>query len=300
MVTYSIKDIEKITGIRAATLRAWEQRYDDLLCPSRTETNIRYYGDCDLKVLLDIAVLNQNGHRIGCIAKMSEAKRIALIYNMKNGICPYSLQKNRLVRAMIDMDEALFNDIMKISVAQFGFEQTMRRIVCPFLHKVGLLWQTGGLSPAREHFITHLIRRKIMVAIDSQTLQKTVQSKRYLLFLPEGEQHENPLLFANYLLRARGHHVIYLGTNVVFEEVLAAVDYTQPDFLYTICTSKPCKGSIESYIEQLSTNLSDKTILLSGHKIQCCAGKFPLPDNVRMLNNMEEAIEFMEADYQKV
>ena len=51
---YNINDLEKLTGIKAHTIRIWEKRYN-LLEPKRTATNIRFYTGEDLKKLLNIS-----------------------------------------------------------------------------------------------------------------------------------------------------------------------------------------------------------------------------------------------------
>ena len=73
MVVYSIKDLEKLSGVKAHTLRIWEKRYN-ILEPKRTPTNIRYYLDEDLKKILNIALLNRHGIKISKIAKMDKSE----------------------------------------------------------------------------------------------------------------------------------------------------------------------------------------------------------------------------------
>ena len=55
---YAIKDLERLSGIKAHTLRIWEQRYG-ILKPERTDTNIRYYTAEDLKRILNISLLSR-------------------------------------------------------------------------------------------------------------------------------------------------------------------------------------------------------------------------------------------------
>lgn len=57
---YSIRDLESLSGIKAHTIRIWEQRYN-ILKAHRTETNIRFYSETELKYLMSLALLNRNG-----------------------------------------------------------------------------------------------------------------------------------------------------------------------------------------------------------------------------------------------
>ncbi len=63
---YSIKDLEVLSGIKMHTIRIWEKRYD-LLNPHRTDSNIRWYDDSDLKRLLNVSLLTKNGYKISKI-----------------------------------------------------------------------------------------------------------------------------------------------------------------------------------------------------------------------------------------
>ena len=72
---FSISDIAAITGIKSATLRIWEQRYQ-IIHAKRTASNIRYYDDFDLRVFLNISCLIENGFKISKIADMSDSQRV--------------------------------------------------------------------------------------------------------------------------------------------------------------------------------------------------------------------------------
>jgi len=163
--TYSIKDLEHLTGIKAHTIRIWEQRYD-ILSPKRTDTNIRYYDSTDLKHMLNIALLNNNGYKISKIAKMSQEEVFEAVLQTIDKNNNYSDQINALTVAMIDLNEAQFEKIMSTNILQIGFEDTMLNIIYPFLTKIGFLWQIDSINPAQEHFMTNLIRQKLIVAID--------------------------------------------------------------------------------------------------------------------------------------
>ena len=71
MANYSIKDLENFTGIKAHTLRIWEKRYN-VVSPKRTDTNIRYYDDEDLKKLLNVSILNRHGFKISNIVGLTQ------------------------------------------------------------------------------------------------------------------------------------------------------------------------------------------------------------------------------------
>lgn len=289
MGKYSIKDLEFLSGIKAHTLRVWEQRYK-ILQPKRSETNIRYYSDDDLKYLLNISLLYGSNYRISEIGKWSREEVANKVYEISQDTHDHNSQINALTISMIEMDEERFEKVISTNILQFGFEKSMITLVHPFLKKIGILWQTGAINPAHEHFISNLIRQKLFVAIDGQMVPKTEDSKKYLLFLPEGETHEIGLLFANFILKSRQNRVIYLGTNVPMADVKDVYDFHQPDYLLSIFTAKPTGDEIQDYVNELSSLCHDAHILLSG--FQCFNNELDPPSNGRFLNSFEELMTF--------
>ena len=206
MANYSIKDLEKLSGIKAHTLRIWEKRYK-LVEPKRTITNIRYYNDEDLKRILNIAVLNRNGLKISRIALFDNMEICNKISELSKNIYDTTSQIDNLVISMIELNEKKFENILSANIQQYGFEETVLHTIYPFFEKIGILWQTGAINPAHEHFISNLVRLKLCVAIDRIETDEKTNSKRFLVFLPEGELHEIGLLFYYFLIKKYGYKV---------------------------------------------------------------------------------------------
>jgi len=267
MGTFSIKDLEQLSGIKAHTLRIWEQRYD-LLKPERTLTNIRSYCDEDLKYILKIALLNRNGFKISKIAAMSPEEVTNHFSCLNDSECQHEMFISLLTTAMIEMDELQFEKIMSNCMEQNGFERTMIDIIYPFLEKIGVLWLSGSVTPAQEHFITNLIRRKLMVAIDGETSKVHESGKSFLLFLPEGELHELGLLFAEYLLRKRGQKVTNLGMSVPLKDVISITEFKKPDVIFGIMTSYPKNRKLAAYLKSLNDDVSASQIIVTGYQAQ--------------------------------
>ncbi len=184
MAVYSIKDLEKLTGIKAHTIRIWEQRYQ-LICPQRTKTNIRYYDDVALKLLLNIALLNKNGVKISKIATMTHEEISYQVSTISEVDFDYDTQLDALTIAVIEMDEYKFDRILSTNIEQVGFERTMMEIIYPFLERLSLLWLTGSISPVQEHFMGHLLRQKVIVAIDREALVSGREVKSLLFICPK-------------------------------------------------------------------------------------------------------------------
>ncbi|SEF82828.1 MerR family transcriptional regulator [Algoriphagus boritolerans] len=289
MSTYSIKDLEQLSGIKAHTLRIWEQRYN-LLNPKRTDTNIRFYDDNDLKLILNVALLNDNGYKISKIASMNQEEMRAEVMKLTDRTLTHDDQIHALTICMIEMDEERFDKVLSTNILKLGFEQTMMNIVYPFMSKIGVLWQTGAINPAHEHFISNLVRQKLIVAIDGQVVSS--EGKKFLLFLPEGELHEISLLFASYLIKSKGNKVIYLGQNTPNEDLLAVYKIHQPDFMLTVITTSPSSENAQDYLNLLAKRFSETQILVTGYQV--IGQDLVMPSNVKLMNYIRDIKELLD------
>lgn len=291
MAVYTIKDLEKLSGIRAHTLRIWEQRYG-IIEPKRTDTNIRYYLDDDLKFILNIALLNKNGIKISKISKMSKeeiAKKVGAISEIN---FEFGTQLDALTISMIEMDEYKFDRIISTNIHQLGFEKTMLEVIYPFLDKLSLLWLTGSITPVQENFISFLIRQKLIVAIDKEPLPAGKSVKKFLLYLPEGERQELSLLFMHYLLKTRGHHVIYIGQEITIGDLKDANNILKPDYIFTMITETFSKEPVSHYIDKLSESFPSVKLLMSGYQV--VAQNVESHSNVYILKSLEQTLDFLQ------
>ncbi len=290
MIRYSINDLEKITGIKAHTIRMWEKRYNVVL-PERTSTNIRYYQDCDLKKLLNISTLNKHGFKISQIIRMDPEEVNEKVVELSGSANDYESQINSLVVSMIELNENGFNKVLSSSILKMGFEKTVTHILYPFLEKIGLLWQIGTINPAQEHFITNLIRQKLIIAIDGQTDPPKEGGKTFLLFLPENELHEMGLLFYSYLLKKSGHKVIYLGQSVPFDDLVEILQIRETDYLFTYFVAALAPKEIPEYLRKLSKAVKNKKVFVTG--LQLKEVKEELPKNIIPVENAEQFKEML-------
>ena len=291
MNRFSIKDIEILTGIKPHTIRIWEQRYG-IIKPQRTATNIRYYTENDLKLMLNVSLLNKMGFKISKITCLKpneiEHKVLSLVEQANDA----DINLSALLNCMVRLDEDTFEHLLNKYLETNGLETTMTRILYPFLYRIGLLWQTGSITPAYEHFFTNLVRQKIIAAIDKQVLTPLPDAKRFLLFLPPNEPHELGLLYAHYVIRQRGHRSVYMGLNLPIDHIICAHECCQPDFIVTTLTSCIKINAIEEFIVQISKTFSKSKILLSG--AQAVNKSLHLPQNVQIISDFDDFIQYIE------
>lgn len=290
MIKYSIKDLEKLTGIKAHTIRIWEKRYQ-LISPERTSTNIRYYSDGDLKRLLNVSTLNRNGFKISNIVSMDSEEINQRIMDISDTSYDYNNQIEQLIISMIDMDEHRFDRVLSSSVIKMGFDDTVIKILYPFFEKIGVLWQIGTVCPAQEHFVSMLVRQKLIIAIDGQSGSYDSDSKVFLMFLPSGEWHELGLLFYSYLVKKAGFKVIYLGQSVPFEDLLEVSDKHKIDYLFTSITTPLTQRKYAEYLHQLSESFGENKIFVTGY--QTNEYSIELPGNVNKVSSSEDFMNFL-------
>ncbi len=290
MNKYSIKDLEKITGIKAHTIRMWEKRYG-IICPKRTATNIRYYSDKDLKKLMNISTLNRSGLKISEIVDMSSSEICNKIIEVSSSTSYADVYIKDLMISTIELNEKVFNNVISSCVLKFGIERTFAELVFPFLEKVGTLWQAGSINPAQEHFISNLLRQKIIVAIDNLEAPETKNSKSIVLFLPENELHEIALLVYYYLFKKQGYFVVYLGQAVPVNDLKRVLEIHNTDFLLTIFTTGQTKEQLQQYINNLSANHKDKMIFISG--LQVKNHNIETPSNIHIIKDYSDILEII-------
>ncbi|MCF8369046.1 MAG: MerR family transcriptional regulator [Bacteroidales bacterium] len=284
MANYSIKDLENFTGIKAHTIRMWEKRYN-IVEPKRTETNIRFYDDEDLKKLLNVSILNRNGVKISNIVGLNEKAICDKILTLAITESDVESQIESLVIAMIDLDENKFDKVFNTAIINHGFEESIVKVIYPFFEKIGILWQIGAINPAQEHFVSNLIRQKLIVATDGIVSTFNDQTKSFLLYLPEGEFHELGLLFYYYLIKKHNHKVFYLGESVPHKAVMEIGRAKKIDYVLTFVITPTDEEKFRKEIYEIIDNFSDlRHLYISG--LNSPSVQNNLPPSVSVVRNV--------------
>ncbi len=289
MNSFTIKDLENLSGIKAHTIRIWEQRYS-FIKPERTGTNIRYYSNEELKKILNVALLNKYGYKISHIDKMNEGEMKEKILSLSQMEAQQERIVNDLIQSMVDIDIEKVEIILDKFIAARGIERAITQIIFPFLEKIGILWLTNHINPAQEHFVTNIIRQKLIVGIDSIVTPVKV-NKSVLLFLPEGEYHELGLLFMYYLLKNRGVTTYYLGSNVPLKDVEYVAKLKNPDYLYSHLTTVGQNFNFDKFIVNVTQKFGGIPVIISGQLTNIYQKKIHAPLNFK--RSFAEVMDFV-------
>lgn len=289
MNAFTIKDIENLSGIKAHTIRIWEQRYS-LLNPHRTDTNIRYYSNEELQKVLNIALLNKYGYKISHIDRMSMDEMSEKIMSLTQDEAHEERIMNELIHCMANVKMEAFEKVLNGYINTKGIEKSILQVIFPFLERIGILWLTNHINPAQEHLVFNIIRQKLIVGID-QVKTPLLPNKTLLLFLPEGEYHELGLLFMHFLLKSRGNKVIYLGSNVPLKDVAYVADIKNPDYLFTHLTAVSPNFKLEKFINNAIIRMPNRKIVASGGLTK--QYKKEIPENFNFKKSIPEVMSFI-------
>jgi MerR family transcriptional regulator, light-induced transcriptional regulator len=249
---FSIKDLENFSGVKAHTIRIWEQRYN-LLAPDRSDTNIRKYSDKDLKLLLNVSLLNSLGYKISKIAEMDEKEINRIIAENTKSDKDENHLMHVLKIAMLNYDEALFNTVCEPYIQMHGLEKAYGELFIPFMMQIGFWWRSGAICPAQEHFISGLVRQKLYGELDKLPLPKANPDKKpFVLFLPELEIHELSLLMTHYAIKHAGLVSVFLGQSVPFEDLKEVFHRLGPAHFVTIVTTSPPALLMADYLKKIT------------------------------------------------
>lgn len=257
--SFSIKDLENLSGIKAHTIRIWEKRYN-LLEPERTNTNIRTYNLRSLQKLMNISFLNSNGYKVSKIAALDEFQIASKVKEISYQGNTESHAFNAFKLAMLNFDQALFYNTYNRLLEEKSFREIFYELFIPIIQDIGLLWQTLTITPSHEHFLSTHIRQKVLIHIERlQSANPKPDTKTFVLFLPLNEIHDIGLLFINYELLSRGYHTIFLGENVPVEN-LNLLNTLYDDITYiSYFTIKPYPEDVENYLTKLYSEVIENT-----------------------------------------
>jgi DNA-binding transcriptional MerR regulator len=279
---FSIKDLENLSGIKAHTIRIWEKRYN-VLEPLRTDTNIRYYDLSALQKLLNITLLHDYGYKISKISQMPSEKIPLLVQDIISSKSAKNHAISSFKMAMMNFDQKLFLDTYNDLLSEKSFREVFFEVFIPLMEEIGFLWQAETISPAHEHFISYLIKLKLLV---------NTEDKIFVLYLPMDEMHELGLMYLNYEILNSGYKSIYLGESVPVSSLIPLKKYFNNIVYVCYMTVEPTNTSANAYVKELKSQIleDDSTIWLIGRSAQNVE-KSLLNSKIKVFENISELVK---------
>jgi MerR family transcriptional regulator, light-induced transcriptional regulator len=286
---YSIKDLEVLSGVKAHTIRIWEKRYG-LLTPGRTDTNIRYYNDIDLRRILNVSLLVSNGFKISKVAKFDELKIKESVMQITQKNTAESDYIERLILHMLNFDNIGFYNLTNEIIAKKGLDEAVVKVFFVLFERIGTYWQVGSIFPAQEHYVTSILRQKLIAETDRIGFENR-NGLTMLFFLPDGELHEMSLLFYSYLAQKHGYNVIYLGQFVPFEDLAKVQSHIKIDYIFTAFINPLTKEDLESYLIKLKETFHEQKVFITGWQIQ--QSNPELPRSVKIIKDHKDFKKYL-------
>jgi DNA-binding transcriptional MerR regulator len=289
--SFSIKNLEHLSGIKAHTIRIWEKRYN-LFEPERTDTNIRLYNLENLQKLLNVTLLYNNGYKISKIASFSSQEITENVHKLtiNKNADDWSIGLFKL--AMINFDQRLFTKTFNDLLEQFTFSEVFKNVFVPLMNELGVLWQTNSISPSHEHFITSLVKQKIHAMCEDLQQKSTRRTdRRFVLFLPDNEIHELGLLYLQYEVLNNGFQCVFLGQSVPIESLSNLVDIGEPITFITYFTIEPTQDKIKAYLNTFNSEIIeniDSELWILGYQVQFMSDE--MPEKIRKFLSIDDVI----------
>ena len=289
--SFSIKNLEHLSGIKAHTIRIWEKRYN-LFEPERTDTNIRLYNLENLQKLLNVTLLYNNGYKISKIASFSSQEITENVHKLTINKNADDWSIGLFTLAMINFDQRLFTKTFNDLLEQFSFSEVFKNVFVPLMNELGVLWQTNSISPSHEHFITSLVKQKIHAMFEDLQQKSTRRTdRRFVLFLPDNEIHELGLLYLQYEVLNNGFQCVFLGQSVPIESLNNLVDIGEPITFITYFTIEPTQDKIKAYLNTFNSEIIeniDSELWILGYQVQFMSDE--MPDKIRKFKSIDDVI----------
>ena len=160
------------------------------------------------------------------------------------------------------------------------------------------MWQTDTINPAHEHFVSELIKQKVIINIAKMRQAKSRSKKKvFVLYLPYQEIHEIGLLYANYEILSAGYRTIYLGNNIPLDSLQHVVNHYEHPIFLSYFTVKPDNQNLKDYVKEFNKKVGSskkQPLWLMGQKISELKG-VRLPGNFRVIPDLDRLIAELQA-----
>jgi DNA-binding transcriptional MerR regulator len=244
---YRIQTVAEMTGVPAATLRAWERRYG-IPAPERSSSAYRLFSDHDVASIRKLKEL--------CDGGMAPAEAARLVVRVEEGNTPvegdpFERACEAIVRAIVEFDSEELEQAVRGAMFLGSATTVYNRVLAPTMRTVGDRWHEGTFSIAQEHMTTEVL---LGVARDMLRLLDPPRSApQALLACFADEEHALPLYGVAFGLVQAGLRPVLLGARTPPSAIRHAVESIQPALVGLSVTVSPpthhARELIDGYAE---------------------------------------------------
>jgi DNA-binding transcriptional MerR regulator len=245
-----IGEFARRVGVSPELLRAWERRYG-LLQPVRSTGGFRLYTGEDATRVARMQRALEGG------LSAAEAAHVAL-EDTPPAEAPLGDAVERLLAATRAYDEGAVHEVLDECFESYGIDTVLRTVILPALHEVGAEWEQGRLDVSQEHFVSNLIRGRLL---SFARLWGRGSGPVALLACAPGEAHDIGLLAFGLVLRSYGWRIVFLGADTPSSTLERAIETTRPTL--TVVTSFD-PTLLEAEQQSLRELAGSQTLALSG------------------------------------
>ncbi|EDM76025.1 B12 binding domain/transcriptional regulator, MerR family protein [Plesiocystis pacifica SIR-1] len=245
---YRIQTVAEMTGVPAATLRAWERRYG-IPSPERTSSSYRLFSDHDIASIRKLKELCDEGMAPAEAARM--VQRIEEASNQPVEGDPYARASERIIAAIVDFDPQRLEQAVRGAMFLGSASTVFQRVLAPTMRSVGERWHDGTLSVAQEHMASEALSgaaRDMLRLLEPQS-----SAKPAIVACFADEEHTLPLYGVAFGLLRWGLRPLVLGARTPPSAIRHAVESIRPALVGLSVTVPPpayrARELIEGYAD---------------------------------------------------
>ena len=291
---FTIQQVADMTGLSKQVIRKWEERYG-LVQPVRLENRYRVYREADVKLLMRVKRLSEEGHAIKqAILLASQADQLEAPEGTITKPLPDFAEWNEYVLRLLEKgnhcDEIGLNFILKQAYHHSGLERFLTHVVIPFLKEVGDRWENGEWSEYQES-VSSLVTRDFLVQI-RRNYQYADTAPFVLGACLPFEQHEVPLHIVLLRFMMKGWKTQLIGASPALGAIEALIVKLKPKLvLLSATTTIPFEKEpfLLQQLDQFAAQHREIAFYLGGQGAVTYAHDYK-PMAIRITNTIEEVI----------
>jgi methanogenic corrinoid protein MtbC1 len=247
--SYNIAAVARLSGVPAATLRAWERRYG-YPSPRRTESNRRGYSDYDVLALRWLRERLAEGLTISTAVALLRERLSAPPAPAPTTTRPPTGVAGQLADALLGFDEARADRVLGEAFALHPVESVCLDVLQPVMTEIGHGWQAGEIDVSQEHFASAYVRQRLTSLLHLATAPRP--GHLVVTASAPGDWHDLGVLTVALFLARHGWRVVHLGGSLPTDDLLICLDRLRPSAVVVSASTAETAAALSELASQLT------------------------------------------------